>query len=373
MSRHWYDNNQALNEIAWGGKQSFSSNGETLSGSRIQQLQVKFDQALASADVTTTTNNGASTSSAAGLVTMATGTGGTATCRIQTNNVLRYSPGRELYFAGTFEMVALPTSTNTAARFGAFDDNDGIWIGFVGPTAYIATRTGAVDTTVAQSSWNLDTLTGTSGSLFTRNYVPEAIDFTKVNLFRVRWLHYGTGAIVFEVMSPDGSWVAFHMIRRPNATAALTVTTTRLPLRAEVVKTSSDAQNVQMKHGCWDGGTVEDAVSFGQDELRGRKYVSTVLAAATSATVYVVTTGRALRMANLVLSVNNTAGQAGQLSIRDGAAGTLLESVYVNSQNITNLSIPYSVNKRVATAVYAEVVSGTLAYTVSVTGFETDS
>lgn len=371
MPTHWLSDSQALNQAANAGKQDYGSSGESINGSRIQQLQVKFDEPVASADVTTTTLNGGSVSQVAGLGYLSSSTSANGLIRVQSNGTLRYSPGRELYFAGTLALDALPTSANTAIRFGAFDDNDGIWIGFVGSEPVVATRTGGVDTVIPRSQWNMDLLDGNEDSRFTRENDDEPIDFTKINIFRVRWLHYGTGCISYEVMNPDGRWTQFHCIRRPNTSGVLSVANTNLPLRSEVVKVGADAQDVVVKHGCWDAGTVEDPVSFSLDELRGRKYVSSVATASASGVVHTNTAGRSLRIATANISVNNTSGQAGILNLRDGIAGTLLESVYVNSQNITNLSISYPVSKRASVGVYVEI-TGSLTYAVSVTGYETD-
>lgn len=372
MPIHWLSDSQALNEAANAGKQDYGSSGESIQGSRIQQLEVRFDESIAAADVTQTSLNGGSLTQSGALGLISSSGDPNGLMRVQTNGTLRYSPGRELYLAGTFAVNAIPTSSNTTVRFGAFDDNDGIWFGFIGPNPVVATRLAGIDTIIPRTDWNLDPLDGTEGSKFTRAHDDEPIDFTKINIFRVRWLHYGTGCIAFDVMSPDGRWVTFHCIRRPNTSGSLTIANTNLPIRSEVEKIGADTQDVIVKHGCWDAGTVENSVSFSLEELRGRKYVSSVANANVSGDIYAVTSGRNLRVSSMVLSINNTGGQAGIVNIRDGAAGTILETVYVNSQNITNMSISYNISKRASNGVYAEIVTGTLAYAISITGYETD-
>ena len=113
-------------------------------------------------------------------------------------------------------------------------------------------RTGGSDTTTPKGSFNLDTLTGGAGSKFTRNSVPEAIDLTNQNVFRVRFGWLGSAPIVFEVFSPDGVWVAFHVIRMPNSQSTPSICNPNLPITLWMSDTGT---GLTMGSSCWAAGS----------------------------------------------------------------------------------------------------------------------
>jgi hypothetical protein len=63
---------------------------------------------------------------------------------------------------------------------------------------------------------------------------------------------------MFEVFSPDGEWVMFHIIRHPNTVNVPTLTNTALPLKLHAKKTTAGAAVLTINTACWTAGTTTD-------------------------------------------------------------------------------------------------------------------
>lgn len=232
--------------------------GAAITQSRISQLQANFSVALANNSVVSTNSGtGSSAATSNGSLLLTTGTDTTSSAIATTNAVLSYTPGREAYAQFTAAFTT-PTSANSNQRIGLYDANNGFFLGFVGTTFSVTVRQGASDTSVGQSSFNGDTLQGNTNSRFTRGLVPEAIDFTKKNVFRIRFGWLGAAPIKFEVLSPDGEWVTFHTIRQPNTDTDPSIFSTALPIKAEALKASADTTSLVLNTSSWDAGVVDN-------------------------------------------------------------------------------------------------------------------
>ena len=202
-----------------------------------------------------TTVGTGTTAMSGGKASFSTGTGTTASVTATTVTTVNYTPGFEVYamFTTTFTN---PTSANSQQLVGLWDvTNNGFFMGYNGTTMSIAVMTGTSATYTARTLWNGDLLDGNPNSKFTRNGVPEAINFTYLNLFRIRFGWLGAAPVIFEVCSPDGNWVTFHTIIQPNTTASPSIQNPNLPLTLIVSKTSADATNLTMTCACWAAGT----------------------------------------------------------------------------------------------------------------------
>lgn len=97
----------------------------------------------------------------------------------------------------------------------------------------------------------------------------------------------------------------------------------------------------------------------------------------TDQTVYTVTPGKTFYCTSLVVFVSNTSGvNPGQLHIHDGGAGGALK-LPVTLTNTTNqsgsqlgMSLAFLTPMRFTSSVFAQVVNGTLVYSVTVVGYE---
>lgn len=231
--------------------------GVGISGKRNNQIEISFNSAFDASLITNSQSGGGNATIINGHALYSTGTNATASSKGVSVKSVTYRPAHELYSCFTAAFTT-PTSANSYQRIGLFDSNNGFFIGYSGLTFGVTKRTSAVDIFTAKASFNTDTLTGATGSKFTRNGTPEAIDFTKSNLFRVRFAWLGSANILFEVFSPDGEWVLFHNIRQPNTDFNPSLANPNLPMTIEVAKSGADATSLIMATACWGAGSTSD-------------------------------------------------------------------------------------------------------------------
>lgn len=353
--------------------------GAAVSLPRICQVAATFDVSLNRNDVSSSVSGGGTATQGSGLATISTGTATSASAKIYSNKSIKYAPGRGIYAQFTAAFTT-PTNASSYQRIGLYDTNNGLFLGYNGTTFGVTRRSATSDTFIAQSSFNSDPLDGNpAASKFTSNGVAQAVDFTKLNIYRIDFGFLGTASIKFQILSPDGGWVTFHTIRYPNTASVVNLENPNLPMTADVSKTSSDATNLQIKCGSWDAGSVEDASSYEICDFKSRRYVTTnVVSQTTDQTVYTVNTGRTLHVSTLIISISNASLAAtGQLNITDGNGGTILIPMTIpastnQSSAGSNLHINFPVTLRFTSAVYADVISGTLTYNVTFVGYEAE-
>ena len=231
---------------------------ELITSVRNNQVEVNFsntDPDLITRLTITKTNGGDATNTS-GQAVFSTSTNTSGEIKAITNRTVEYHPQAELYAA--FSAIFTTGISNSFQRLGFYDDNNGLFIGYEGTSFGVTKRSGAVDVTIPQASFNTDTLTGQSGSKYTRNGVPEALDTTKDNIYRIRYGWLGAANIIFETYSPDGEWVIFHRIKHPNTVAVPTIQEPNQPLRLHIKKTTAGATNLSIKTACWAAGVTSD-------------------------------------------------------------------------------------------------------------------
>lgn len=224
---------------------------------RANQVSASFFESTALiSDLIAVTNTGSATTTAAnGKAVFQSGTDASATSSASTLTTVQYTPGTEVYamFTSTF---TTPTSANSSQLIGLWDIVDnGFYIGYNGTTFGSALMTGGTQTFTARASWNGDLLDGSAESKFTRDGVPEAINFTYLNLYRIRFGWLGAAPVLYEVCSPDGDWIVFNSILQPNTSANPSIEQPNLPVSLKITKASSDSTNLSMTCGCWAAGT----------------------------------------------------------------------------------------------------------------------
>lgn len=226
--------------------------GANIAQGRYNQVEVDFISGVPS-DMTTSASGGGSATAHEGHVHFNTSSGANGKYTATSSVVVAYKPGFEVYAYFTAAFVTAPGGAGEAARIGLFNDVDGYFIGYEAATFGLVHRRNSVDTVVAKTAWD-DPLTGGASSRFRRNGSPEAINLAVTNIFRIRFGWLGSAPIVFEVLSPDGEWVVFHTIRRPNTDAEVSVTTPNLPMRIQVTKTGGGATDIQINSACLAAG-----------------------------------------------------------------------------------------------------------------------
>jgi hypothetical protein len=146
----------------------------------------------------------------------------------QTKMRFNYQPGKSQEVMMTFNLDG--TQSGITKREGIFDDQNGLFLRAVGDAISLVRRSyvtgSAVDTAVAQASWNLDKMDGTGISGIT-------LDWTKTQILFIdyEWLGVGRVRIGFVV---DGIIYYVHQFLNANNLDLVYMTTPNLPLRSEI-------------------------------------------------------------------------------------------------------------------------------------------
>lgn len=226
----------------------------TMVASPNNDIDVQFFRAAPEVLVDVSTANSATATQNVGGALFASSTNANGSVQGVTRASTVYRSGSEIYcmFTATFTAGI----ANSYMRIGLYDANNGFFIGYEGTTFEVNVRNNAVDTGVAKGSWSEDTLTGAAGSRFTRAGTPEAIDFTKLNVFRIRFGWLGSAPVYWEVMAPDGHWVCFHKTLFPNLQATPSIRDADLPITLDITKTAAAATDLQIQTDCWGAGAT---------------------------------------------------------------------------------------------------------------------
>jgi hypothetical protein len=236
--------------------------GSAVSGSRYNQVEIDFSTTDPDSvsDLTVTKTVGGDASNSGGQALFTTGTNTNSGIKAVTDTSVSYRPHAETFVA--FTAIFTTGIASSYQRIGLYDDDNGFFIGYEGTSFGVTKRSGAADVTTAQASFSEDTLTGQTGSGYTRNGTPEAIDFTKDNLFRIRFGWLGAAPIYFEVFSPDGEWVTFHKIKHPNTAAVPTIQNPNLPITLDIQKSGAGASILSINTACWAAGSTSNFLTM---------------------------------------------------------------------------------------------------------------
>lgn len=146
----------------------------------------------------------------------------------QTFRRFNYQPGKSQLSIFTFSDIA--TTSGISKRVGLFDDRNGIFTQSVGGVVSVGVRSStsgsAVDSTVPQSSWNIDKLDGAGSSGITLDPTKTAIPFVDFE-----WLGVGTVAFGFFI---DRQPIYVHLQHHANTTNIVYMSTPNLPVRYEI-------------------------------------------------------------------------------------------------------------------------------------------
>ena len=236
--------------------------GSAVSGSRYNQVEIDFSTTDPDSvsDLTVTKTVGGDASNSGGQALFTTGTNTNSGIKAVTDTSVSYRPHAETFVA--FTAIFTTGITSSYQRIGLYDTNNGFFIGYEGTSFGVTKRSGAVDVTTAKASFSEDTLSGQTGSGYTRNGTPEAIDLTKDNLYRIRFGWLGAAPIYFEVFSPDGEWVTFHKIKHPNTAAVPTIQNPNLPITLDIQKSTAGASILSIKTACWAAGSTSNFLTM---------------------------------------------------------------------------------------------------------------
>jgi len=164
------------------------------------------------------------------------GTGATDYAQRQSRMYHNYQPGKSQLVFASFNFYNAVANCNK--RIGYFDDRNGIFFQLAGngtlsfvKRSYVTGST--VDTTVAQSSWNVDPCDGTGPSGF-----DLSVAQTQLLFIDFQWLGVGRIRIGFV---HDGAKIIAHEFYHSNVIATAYWSQPSLPVRAEVRNTAGTA------------------------------------------------------------------------------------------------------------------------------------
>jgi len=333
-----------------------TSNPETIFDSK----QLSDKQALFWDDQLVSGSGGASTYNANQASTTLLLANLTAGRRVrQTFRRFNYQPGKSMLFiqTGIFGTAA----TGIKRKIGLFDDKNGLFFDQLSTGMGVTVRTytsgSAVDTRVAQSSWNVDKMNGTGASGIT-------LDFSKCQIMFADFEWLGVGRVRFGFFV-DGKPYYCHEVLNANNTTLVYMSTPNLPLRYEI-ENDGTGGIATLTHICStvisEGGIKDTGYGFGLS--RGVVPLVTLnntsiypLFAMQLNSNYLAST---IKILNFGINCTSTATYNWYLILNPTVTGTALSFT-----QITNSSIDAQINTTNATTVSGGTVllSGTASQT----------
>jgi hypothetical protein len=231
--------------------------GSAVSGSRYNQIEIDFNTVPSASLITNTTAGGGTITATNGHTLYSTSAVTTSSAKGVSVGVVQYRAANEMYgyFSAAFTISGGARQVNSYQRIGIYDTNNGFFVGYNGVNFGVTKRTAGGDTFVNRTAWNGDLLDGNPSSKFTRNNIPEAINLTLSNLFRIRFAWLGSACILFDIYSPDGIWVNYHTIKQPNIDFNPSLTVPNLPMTIDCAKIGASSEILTIATACWAGGT----------------------------------------------------------------------------------------------------------------------
>jgi hypothetical protein len=231
--------------------------GSAVSGSRYNQIEIDFNTVPSGTLITNTTTNSGTITASNGHTLYATSAVTTSSAKGVSVGIIQYRAANEMYsyFSAAFTISGGARQVNSYQRIGIYDTNNGFFVGYNGVNFGVTKRTAGGDTFTNRVNWNGDLLDGNPSSKFTRNNIPEALDVTKSNLFRIRFAWLGSACILFDIYSPDGIWVNYHTIKQPNIDFNPSLTVPNLPMTIDCAKIGASSEILTIATACWAGGT----------------------------------------------------------------------------------------------------------------------
>jgi len=214
-----------------------SAFGELETAENTPEVQILFNYGIVPAQVNTIVVASGTVTTTNSLASVSSGALGTSSAVLESTKVLVYRPGQggKILFTGLF---TTGVAGNTQ-EIGYGDDVDCLCFGYNGTTFGINRRFNGTDNYVAQTAWNKDKGDGT-GTL-------PVMDWTKGNVFQIKFQYLGFGAIDYFVENPStGEFILVHRIEYANANITPSLLNPSLPLRISS-KNTTNTTNVTVK------------------------------------------------------------------------------------------------------------------------------
>jgi hypothetical protein len=204
---------------------------ELLTADLTPKIQLEFPYNI-NTDIVTTTlvASGAVTQSNSKAV-IASGAAINSSATLISKRVLKYDPGQGALVR--FSAIFTTGVAGSQQEVGLGDSTDGFFFGYNGADFGVLRRQNGVDNWIAQTSWNRDKADN-------KTVLPK-IDFTKGNVFQIRFQWLGFGLISFWIENPStGQPVRIHNMEYANANTNPSVFNPTLPLFVKSANTTNN-------------------------------------------------------------------------------------------------------------------------------------
>jgi hypothetical protein len=230
-----------------GHNSNISVFGDLTTGSRVDDVSVKFQYNISTFDTVAAISGTGVNSHVDSKAIVSTGAGiGDASLR--SKDIVRYRPGHEAY--GYFTAVFSLPDANAEQHIGTFDSQEGFWVGYQGTSFGLGIRNAGVDTFTPQASWNGD-------QLLTGDFI---LNPQTMNIYKISYGWLGIAPITFEVSADNGkNWTVIHKFDYRNAQTVPSIKNPMLPVNMEAVSTSAPAAPVTIGTSSWNGGNIGGA------------------------------------------------------------------------------------------------------------------
>lgn len=229
--------------------------GELITAELTPKVQIDFPYNINTDIVNTTTTGSGTVTQSNGKVVVQTTASASSTAQLTSKRVLKYDAGQGALIRFTAIFTTGVASSTQIVGIG--DNIDGFFFGYNATSSGILRRQNGVDIWTAQTSWSEDLADGT-GTL-------PSIDWTKGNVFQIRYQWLGFGLISFWMENPStGKFVRVHNIEYANANTEPSIFNPSLPL-CIWAKNTSNSSNIKIESSSM-AGFVE-----GKEVLLGPK------------------------------------------------------------------------------------------------------
>jgi len=221
---------------------------------------------------------------------------------------------------------------------------NGFAFGYNGTTFGILRINNSTQTFTAQSNWNIDKADGSG--------IIDAIDFTKINVFKIAFQYLGGGTITFFIESPStGIFERIHKIAYPNTSTVPSIGNPNLPLTM-YVSNGTTTSNM----------TLRSASMCGM--IQGKNLQTALLSNTFTRTGVNVTTSNTYMFSLRNNTTNGSVTNFIETFLKrltfgsDGNAGAMVVISLYSNMSLTNASFQAITNSIVSTDIAATAFTG---------------
>lgn len=174
-----------------------------------------------------------------------------------TDSIERTSDEYHVYQAGISHLIEMTCAcgdtgkANVVREWGYYDDEDGLFFQLSGTTFNVVQRSSTsgspVDTTIAQTNFNGDTVDGGADE---NNLSGMSLDLSKDNIYWIDFQWLGAGRARMGCFTEDGQRIVLHTFQNANNKNVSFMKTGTLPIRYKQYNTGTTASTSEFRFFC---------------------------------------------------------------------------------------------------------------------------